>query len=167
MKTIEEWQQELDLPPLLELLDVLYEGVTHRFVSSYTPMLSPIMWESNLYSPFPFKLENIGYTTDNGVDQSRLAVSAIDKDFSSALSLIPDLTGAQIRWVLIFEEYVGTNALVQQHRLKITRMSARSKKGIVYECSGLVDERIMLPRRQMLREGTLNGRFAGLGLNWT
>ena len=167
MKTLAEWQQELDLPPLLELIDVLYDNSEYNFVSSYTPLLSPITWDGKLYSPFPFKLENIGYTSDNGIDMSRLAVSAIDKDFSSALSLIPDLTGAVVRWILIFEEYIGTGAMVQQHRMRITRMSAKSSKGIVYECGGLVDERIMLPRRQMLREGTLNGRFAGLGLNWT
>lgn len=166
MKTLKEWQQELDLPPIIELIDITYSNEVYRFISSFTAQSVPVMWDNNLYSPFPFKLENIGYTTNNGVDKSRLAVSSVSSEFSSILNALPDITGAVVRWILIFEEYLVTSALIQQHRLRVTRLQARNKNGVVYECDSMIDSRIMLPRRQMLREGTPNARFAGLGINW-
>lgn len=165
MKTLNEWQLELDLPPSLELLHVSFGDNDYYLASSFTSGDLPVTWNGNSYSPFPFVLNNIGYSDSNGVDKSTLTISAINNEFVSILPLIPDLTGALVSWVLIFDEYLNTSSFVSNHKLKITKMQAKSKKGIVYECGSIIDERITLPRRLMLREGTVNGRFAGLGLN--
>lgn len=170
----QEYIQELDLPRIVELFELTYTDTitTTTVYLTNTFRKDPIYWNTNQYTSFPILLEGIGFTEDNLSQSPKLTLSNVNADYTALFAAIPNLKNSKLTYIRVFEPYIkpssasNTNLAICKHHFTISRMVSKTKTNRIYELNtllGATDKK--LPSRQMLREGKLNFRFEGLGIN--
>lgn len=170
--TPEQYVQELDLQPTLELFIIEYRGIAYYTTNAYRD--TPIWWDGNVYPAFPLSISGVTYSEDNNSEKPRLAMSNIGMVYSTIFSQIPDLKGATVTYIITFEDYIGidnttdSSLFLSKHRYTVSKLLSKNEKQIVYEMDSLLSFGTKkLPPRQMLREGLPKLRFEGLGVTKT
>jgi lambda family phage minor tail protein L len=168
--SIETIVQQLELPNVVELISISYQGVHYYLTNSLSS--GGIYWNGQFYQSFPLSISGVSYNETNGNETPKLQVSNVQQQFTALLNLIPILKGASVEFVRTFETYTGTTALassslyIYKRTFTIDKLLSKTAEHLIYELGTLTNLKgLIFPRRQMLRDGRPRLRFEGLGIN--
>lgn len=163
---------ELDVPAVVELFQVVYNNETYYFTN--TRRSTPICWSGNTYTPIPIEIVGVGYTEDNYSESPKLSLTNIGLELQVLFATIPMLEGSRLNYIKTFETYIfptttGNNSLfIHKNSFIFSKLLEKTFLRVTYELATfLTYNNKKMPSRQMLRDGPLNLRFEGLGVNKT
>lgn len=163
----QEYIQELDLPNVVELFEVTYTDTitTTTLYLTNTIRKDLTYWNGNKYDPLPIAIEGIGFTNDNLSQSPKITLSNIGVT-------LPNLKNTKFTYIKVFEPYImpsaasNTNLYISKYHFIISKLASKTKTQSIYDLETILSPSSKkLPSRQMLREGRLNLRFEGLGVN--
>jgi len=159
--------QKLELPNLVELFEILYNGVYYRLTSSLRS--GSLFWDSQEYFAFPIIISDVTFNETNANDTPKLSIAKRDAYWLSAVYKVPNLKGAKVMYVQTAESYIGADAgsstplfLMKRH-FTVNQMLSKQAGQLVYGLNTYTNFlQMKYPRRQMLRDGRDKMRFEGL-----
>jgi lambda family phage minor tail protein L len=164
--------QQLELPNLVELFEVVYNGVTYRLTNGIRS--GSIWWNGEAFSAFPVVITDVTFNETNSNDTPKLSVAKRDAYWLSAVYKLPNLKGAKVTYIQTTENYVGVDSLsstplyLMKRHFTIDQMLSKQAGQLVYGLGTYTNfKQMKYPRRQMLRDGLPKLRFAGLGYTKT
>lgn len=168
--SVSGYLQELDLPPIIQLFTVTFEGTPYYFTNSVRQ--DEIWWSGHKFNPLPIAIGNVGYTEDNQSEKPRLSISNVGLAYTAAFGALPELKGATLEYVRTFLPYIkptsasNTTVFISKNFMTFARRLEKiPDRHIIYELDPVtVFTGKKFPPRQVLREGRLNFRFEGAGL---
>jgi len=159
--------QQLELPNLVELFEILYNGVTYRLTNAVRS--GSVFWNSEEFTAFPVMITDVTFNETNANDTPKLSVAKRDAYWLSAVYKLPNLKGAKVMYVQTTESYVGTDALsstplyLMKRYFTVNQMLSKQAGQLVYGMNTYTNFlQMKYPRRQMLRDGREKMRFEGL-----
>lgn len=175
---VQELIQSLELPNKVELYKLTLGSNTIYFTSSIKVVgetLQQTWWNGNRYLPYPVSITGIGYTQDNLSQTPKITLSNVGQSYNVLFASIPRLEGAKLEYIETFETYISSSnvgnssSYISRHFFKVSKFVSKvPTKHIIYELDppGKL-ETFQFPRRRILREGEINLRFEGAGINKT
>lgn len=164
--------QELDIPAVVELFQIVYEGTTYYFTN--TRRNTAICWGGHTYTPIPIEIVGVGYTEDNYSETPKLSLTNVGVEMTVLFSVIPKLEGSRCNYIKTFETYISTTTsgnsglFISKNSFIFAKLLEKTLFRAIYELgTDLTYNNKKMPSRQMLRDGFLNLRFEGLGINKT
>ena len=156
---------EFDTAPILDTptgSDVLY------YTNTDVGNESGILWDGNLYTPFPFQFTGIKRKGDNTApSRPKLTVSNVNEVFYAAFLSIGDLAGCRVVRHRTFYKFTDNGSepnLLSEYpvdEFTVVRKVKQDKFTIEYELGTALDRPgLMLPRRLILRDETSHSLYA-------
>lgn len=168
--SIETTVQSMELPSLVELFEITYDGEVSYWTNSL--MAGSLYWNGIAYTSLPIQITGIEYNETNSSESPKLQLTNVKNHFSLLIGSIPNMKGATVTYVRTFETYIGFTApessslFLFKRFLRIDKLLSKTAEHLVYECGTLTGfKEMVFPRRQMLRDGRPKLRFEGLGIN--
>jgi phage-related protein len=164
--------QQIELPNIVELFEVLYKGVYYRLTNAIRS--GSLFWDGEEYSAFPVTITDVTFNETNSNDTPKLALAKRDAYWLSAIYQLPNLKGAKVTYIQTAETYIGATALLStplyllKRSFSIDQMLSKQTGQLVYGMGMYTNfKQKIYPRRQMLRDNTEKMRFEGLSYNKT
>ena len=159
--------QQMELPKLVELFEIVYNGVTYRLTNGIRS--GSLWWNNSEFLAFPIIISDVTFNETNSNDTPKLSIAKRDAYWLAAIYRLPNLKGAKVMYVQTTESYVGTTALantplyLMKRFFTIDQMLSKQAGQLVYGMGTYTNfKQMKYPRRQMLRDGRDKMRFEGL-----
>lgn len=170
-KEISELTKQSTLPAYIELFDIDCTdipglGAVYRFtpnINYEAGVYSNVMFGGDAYTPFPIEITGYSQNSDGAPARPTLRIANVNKLFGMLSFVYADLIGAKVTYYRTFKDYLNTSVKKSAAPLKFTisRKASHNMSMVTFELRSPLDkERMMLPRRQMLKRD-----FPGLGIN--
>jgi len=168
--SVESTLQSMELPSLVELFQITYQGTTTYWTNSL--MQGSLYWDGIAYTSLPIQITGIAFNETNSSETPKLQLTNVKQHFTVLLNTIPNMKGATVVYLRTFESYIGftpeesSSLFLFKRFLRIDKLLSKTAEHLVYECGTLTSfKEMVFPRRQMLRDGRPQMRFEGLGIN--
>ena len=162
--------QQLELPNLVELFEVLYNGIYYRLTNSLRS--GSVFWNGVEFFASPIVITDVTFNETNANDTPKLSIAKVDAYWLSAIYRLPNLKGAKVMYVQTVGSYIGIDALsstplyLMKRNFTIDQMLSKQAGQLVYGLGTYTNfKQLKYPRRQMLRDGREKMRFEGLAYN--
>ena len=166
-----QFEHILDLPAVVELFVLDPDGEEpKRFTNTIARSGDPTVFGGVTYASLLCKIDNAGYTEENGLERTRLTVANVG---TFGLFAVQDLyfKGYILEYIQTYVTQTGQSGMglyLLKRRFVLSQLLSASHAHVIYELQPIASFGVtLLPRRQMLRDNTSVLRFAGLGLNKT
>ena len=156
---------EFDTTPIIETptgSDSAY------YTNSNVGDLSGILWDTNLYTPFPFTFSNVKSVGDgSALERPTLSVSNINKVFFAMFLSLGDLSGVRVVRTVTCYKFTDNGSepsilsYFSKQEYSVVRKVKQDKFSIDYELASALDTpNLKLPRRQILSSKTSRNLYA-------
>lgn len=173
--TLEEQEyakQQLSIPNIISLIEIIYEGTSHRFCSDFRT--AKTYWNGQEWLYLPLVLENYKFSEDNTSAVPSLSLANVAYLYGEVIASLPSLIGGKVYLYQVFENYITETAEEAQSDIYFAKYSfvlsqrlAKTSKKVSYRLDPpgfLVNS--FAPSRLILREGYFNMAFPGAGEKW-